>query len=296
MKLSVIIPVYRTEQTLNRCVDSVVGQSFCDLEVILVDDGSPDRCPQLCDEWGQRDQRVRVVHQRNGGLSAARNTGIAMAKGEFVTFVDSDDYVDKDTYRQVMPLSEGADIVEFPFYRFYGSPQQTLVTFAAAEYYDMKQYWLEGRAYEHTYAWNKVYRRELFDDILFPVGKVFEDVFTLPRLLQKCRSVATTDKGLYYYCLNNHGITATATGLELQMLLDSHLAAISLWQDDRYYMQVLNIQMDVCRRTGVRPRLHFRRVNPAGVSLTLTSRAKALLLNLIRVSGMCSLNKLYSRK
>ena len=97
MLLSVIIPVYRTEQTLQRCVESVLNQGVDDMEVILVDDGSPDSCPELCDEWEEKDAHIKVIHKTNGGLSDARNAGIDIAKGEYITFVDSDDWVDANT-------------------------------------------------------------------------------------------------------------------------------------------------------------------------------------------------------
>ena len=97
MKLSIIVPVYCVEATLDRCLQSIVSQSFADFEVILVDDGSPDDCPRLCDSWAQRDARISVVHQPNAGLSAARNTGIDRAQGEYLTFVDSDDYLADDS-------------------------------------------------------------------------------------------------------------------------------------------------------------------------------------------------------
>ena len=105
MKLSVIVPVYQVEATLDRCVASIVGQTFSDLEVILVDDGSSDRSPQLCDEWAAKDSRVRVIHKTNGGLSDARNAGLDVATGDFVTFVDSDDYLESDNYQHVLLLS-----------------------------------------------------------------------------------------------------------------------------------------------------------------------------------------------
>ena len=130
MTLSVIIPVYGVEHTLNRCVESVVRQTFDDWEIILVDDGSPDDSPRLCDEWAARDSRIHVIHQKNGGLSSARNAGIDAAQGRYVTFLDSDDYLDTDTYRHVIPLMDQADIVEFPFYRFFGSQRQCLVSFS----------------------------------------------------------------------------------------------------------------------------------------------------------------------
>ena len=268
---------------------SVVGQSFSDIEVILVDDGSPDRCPQMCDAWARRDSRIRVIHKQNGGLSDARNAGLDIASGDLITFVDSDDFLDLDTYRQVVTLSADADIVEFPVACHFGSPWQRSLSLPSRVYDDMADYWLEGRAYEHTYAWNKIYRRELFSDVRFPVGRVFEDVATLPLLLVKAQRVLTTDKGRYYYCLNKNGITSTADGERMQMLLDHHLKVLRRWCDDSYYMHVLNIQADVCELTGKPPLLPMRRVNPFSASLSPGLRMKAMALRVLGIKNTCKL-------
>lgn len=328
VKLSIIIPVYRVETTLDRCVESIVGQTFHDIEVILVNDGSPDRCPQLCDDWARRDPRIRVIHKSNGGLSDARNAGIDIATGDYITFADSDDYLDVTTYLHAISELDNlnslqgvtlADIVEFPLYRHYGAPWQKKITFDNRVYTSAADYWLQGRAYEHAYAWNKLYRRELFDGVRFPVGKVFEDVATLPLLLQKARCIATIGEGLYYYCANPQGITATAQGPQLQMLLEAHLHIMSTqqsqpsqlsqpsqssqssqpfqlpWLDDRYYLHVLNIQMDVCEQTGQPPTLPLRRVIPLASGLSATQRVKALTLNLLGINNLCKLNQTIHR-
>ena len=111
MKLSIIVPVYQVADTLRRCVDSIVSQTFTDWELILVDDGSPDNCGIICDEYTEKDCRIKVIHKENGGLSDARNAGLKMAQGEFVTFVDSDDYIRQDTYEKVMKYAADEDDV-----------------------------------------------------------------------------------------------------------------------------------------------------------------------------------------
>ena len=290
MKLSIIVPVYRVETTLERCILSIVCQTFSDFEVILVDDGSPDDCPRICDEWAERDYRIKVVHKQNGGLSDARNVGIEIAQGEWITFVDSDDYLEKDTYAKTIPLTDNCDILEFPLYWHYGSKRQKVITFRDCLYTEMSDYWLKARAYEHTYAWNKIYRRDLFRDIRFPKGKVFEDVATLPKLLSKAPRVKTTGQGLYYYCMNDKGITATAGAEELAMLLDSHLSVLNKWCDDRYYLHVLNIQMDVYELKGQMPRLPFRKINVWSDQLSATLRMKAFVLNLTGIRSICKIN------
>ena len=115
MKISVIVPVYKVEQYLDRCLNSLVGQTYGALEIILVDDGSPDSCPQMCEAWAERDPRIRVIHKQNEGLGLARNSGLAAATGDYVSFVDSDDYMDKNAYAAVMSrlMEEDPDVCYF---------------------------------------------------------------------------------------------------------------------------------------------------------------------------------------
>lgn len=174
MKLTVIIPVYCVEATLDRCVESVLRQDVPDMEVILVDDGSPDRCPQLCDDWKARDSRISVIHKENGGLSDARNAALDVAKGDYITFVDSDDWISPDTYKPLLERMGDSDLLE---YSIAGRLSLTDTTYDHAS-----DYWLQSRAYTHAYAWNKIYRRSLFNHIRFPKGRVFEDVCTLPQI------------------------------------------------------------------------------------------------------------------
>ncbi|MBQ6378689.1 MAG: glycosyltransferase family 2 protein [Prevotella sp.] len=299
MKLSIVIPVYRTEGTLDRCVESVLRQDTPDMEVILVDDGSPDRCPALCDDWTARDPRIRVIHKTNGGLSDARNAGIDVASGDYITFVDSDDYLAEDTYGPLMKRLEqanGIDILEYPIYVHYGSPRQFRTDFEPeTTYHDMEAYWLDGRTYQHTYACNKIFRRSLFDEVRFPVGKVFEDAHTLPLLLKKTGTVQTVSQGLYYYCSNSKGITETADGEALRMLLQPHAEIIGkIGRRDRafqtYYLHVLNIQMDVCELTDDDPILPTLPVNPA--LFKNVQKIKAIALNKLGINRLCRLNKL----
>ena len=291
MKLSIVIPVYRVEDTLNRCVESVLSQTIDDMEVILVDDGSPDRCPQLCDEWARKDERISVIHKENGGLSDARNAGIRKATGDYLTFVDSDDYVEAGTYEALLQLlaqHPEYDLLEYPFND--QTPSEHVYT-------DINDYWLKGEAYRHTYAWNKMYRRRLFDNVQFPVGKVFEDVYTLPLLLEQCTTVATTNKGCYRYTVNPQGITQTAGGKELSMLLDAHVAVLRKGfpkADDNYYMHVVNIQMDVVERLHTKPVIPPFNVSAGRVTDT-KQKVKAIVLNILGINTLCQLNKFFHK-
>jgi glycosyltransferase involved in cell wall biosynthesis len=300
MKLSIIIPVYRVETTLNRCVESVLNQNLDDFEVILVDDGSPDNCPQMCDAWAEKDSRIQVIHKSNGGLSDARNAGIEKAQGSYITFVDSDDYIAPDTYQPlfaILAYKADVDIIEYPVFEHYGSKKQHLLAFPSdKEYTDMDEYWYRAQAYKHTYACNKIYRRELFNDVRFPVGMAFEDANTLPLLLKNAKRVMTANTGLYYYCHNQGGITATADGKTLSMLLHAHLNVIenstrndALFQ--QYYMHVLNIQMDVFELTGAPILLGNRKVEIS--SLQGKQKLKGFLLNSLGIRYLCTTNKIF---
>ena len=137
MKLSIVIPVYQVETTLERCVESVVKQSFRDIQIILVDDGSPDRCPQMCDEWAQKDPRIVVIHKQNGGLSDARNAGIKTATADYITFLDSDDFLADGTLEPLMKTLEAHpdyDILEYPIFERIGNAhREHLLTFPSRE-------------------------------------------------------------------------------------------------------------------------------------------------------------------
>lgn len=297
MKLSVIIPVYRVEQTLGRCVESIIGQTFADFELILVDDGSPDRCPQMCDEFAKNDTRIHVIHKENGGLSDARNAGIDKAKGEYITFVDSDDYIEPDTYKPLMNELIGKhdiDMIEFPVIYAEGSRNQKRISFGVKEYRDMSAYWLQAYGYEHCYACNKIYKRHLFHQLRYTKGHVFEDVEIMPKLLKQCRCIHTTEQGLYHYCYNPSGITSTATGKDLNQLLENHLEIMKdpvMPHDARYYMHVLNIQMDVAELYNVKPQLPLVRIHPFVKGLTIKNRIKSITLNLFGIKGICHINR-----
>lgn len=309
MKLSVIIPVYRVEHTLERCVRSVLSQDCTDCEVILVDDGSPDACGVICDRLASECSRIKVVHKENGGLSDARNKGLDVACGDYVTFVDSDDYLAENTYRPLMDIVSSHpeyDILEYPVFVYIGGKDERMLSFRDVEYRSAADYWLSCKAYTHSYAWNKIYRMDLFKDVRFPVGKVFEDVHTLPLLLAKAKVVATTSVGMYCYCWNPGGITATASGDDLASLLcahqrvlgnliESHSSTIEFLE---YYIKVLNIQCDVCRLSGAgitTPEVKFAFFKPLRDLMKAGGGKDALkfvIYKVFGIRGLCLYNKI----
>lgn len=208
--LSVIVPVFNTADTLERCVSSILSQQVDGLELILVDDGSTDSSPALCDRLSGADDRVRVIHRANGGLSAARNTGIDAATGTWIAFADSDDELAPDTLSANLELAtDDVDLVEFPVSVHYGAPNCYQLDFelrtVSGDY--VFRHWIKSGGYNHCYAWNKIYRTTLFEGIRFPEGENFEDAAVCPSIIRRCRAVTYSDRGRYLYYSSGGGIT-----------------------------------------------------------------------------------------
>ncbi len=205
MKLSIIVPVYKARRYLQNCIESILQQTYTDYELILVDDGSPDGCGNVCDRYAQECDKVRVIHKKNGGLSSARNAGIAAAKGEYITFVDADDIVASGTYyynMRILLANPDIDIIEYPVNINYESPKSTIISFKPEKVTGAGNIfidWIKRKGYNHAYACNKIFRSDLFTFIRFPEGEVFEDLYIAPMLFESSYSVYYSDCGFYYY-------------------------------------------------------------------------------------------------
>lgn len=232
MTLSIIIPVYCVENTLDRCLESIIkqfpkeGTSFFDWEILLIDDGSPDSCPEICDRWAYENPYITVYHKKNGGLSEARNYGIERATGDWITFVDSDDEITPNTYSALMSKIEEQndfDVIEFPVLVYAGSERERLLELPSKKWDCARSYWHETLAWEHCYAWNKIYRKSIFENVRFPEGRVFEDVWTWVSILSKNPRIVTVLQGRYIYNCNPKGITGRASSKEILQLFVSQL-------------------------------------------------------------------------
>lgn len=230
--LTIVVPVYNVAATLERCVESIVSQSFTDWEMILVDDGSPDESGVLADRLAAADERIRVVHKTNGGLSDARNRGIIEARGEYITFVDSDDLIAPGTYAPLMQqlqMHSEVDVLEYSLRAVDGNGAPRFAcTLPDAVWHGARTYWHTTQAWDHTYACNKIYRRSVFAAHRFPVGRLFEDVWLWPELLKDNIVVMTTSGGHYLYFYNDNGISAGATYAKVRQLLTAQLRATCL--------------------------------------------------------------------
>ena len=210
--ISVIIPVYKVEAYLPDCVESVLGQTYQNFELILVDDGSPDNCPQMCDAFVARDARIRVIHKENGGLSSARNAGIEAARGDYLAFLDSDDlwsplFLNR-LYRAIQEVD--ADFSVCLFRRFSDSPPADLPETADTEkltQQDAFECLFHARNENMVVAPNKLYRRKLFESVRYPVGQIHEDEAVIHEIIGGAKTVAWVNEVHYYYRLTPDSIT-----------------------------------------------------------------------------------------
>ena len=209
IRLSVIVPVFRVEQYLPQCLQSLSEQGLADYEVILIDDASPDGSHRICEAWCAEHPECRLVtHASNLGLSEARNTGLREARGEWVTFVDSDDMLEAHTLARVMrEATDDVDVVEYPLMEGYGTRDARLCRFEPRTM-PFREWMLRG-GHTHCYACNKVFRRSLWQDMAFPPGRHYEDIFTIPHVLRHARLIRQTDSGCYYYYYREGSICRT---------------------------------------------------------------------------------------
>ena len=201
--LSIIVPVYKVENYLPKCIDSILAQTFTDFELILVDDGSPDDCPALCDATAEKDARVRVIHQKNGGLSAARNAGLDAARGAWIGFVDSDDYIAPEMYEVLYKAvqSTGADLAlcDYAEVDEAGTPcPQMHVSLSGGELTG-QELLKRASGLMVQLAWNKLYRRAIFTQLRYPEGKLNEDLFLIPEVCLQIKKAVVVPKALYCY-------------------------------------------------------------------------------------------------
>ena len=209
-QISVIVPVYKVELFLRRCVDSVLAQSFQNFELILVDDGSPDRSGVICDKYASMDGRIRVIHQKNGGLSAARNAGMewvfANSNSEWITFVDSDDWVHPEYLKCLYEgaLRLGAQIASCDYLKTACEITYGTINSLPMMILPEADYCREGKI--TAYAWGRLYSRSLWDGIRFPLNRLWEDVSTIYKVLFLADRVCFVNEKLYYYYQNPYGI------------------------------------------------------------------------------------------
>lgn len=216
--ISVIVPVYKVERYLNKCIDSILNQTYRNLEIILVDDGSPDNCGRLCDRYAVLDSRVKVIHKENGGLSDARNAGLDIAKGDYIAFVDSDDYIDREMLQRLYDamVDNNADMSICSIQMVDEHEKQIGILPVIPGIYTGMQI-IEEYDYFHgafVVAWNKLYKRAVFENLRYDVGKIHEDEFIFHKIFAQCQIVVCIDCAYYYYLQRKGSIMAQRTQLD----------------------------------------------------------------------------------
>ena len=213
-EISIIVPVYNVEKYLDRCIKSILNQTFKDFELILIDDGSTDKSGVICDNYKKIDDRIVVIHKKNGGLSSVRNKGLDVAKGEYIAFVDGDDYVNKEMYNILLneAKNNSSDIVICKFKKVYESMNNNIEevdskmkVFNYSNINALNQLY-SNEGLDYIVAWNKIYRRNIFKNERYIEGRIHEDEFIIHRLLYKANKVTFISKELYYYLQRSNSI------------------------------------------------------------------------------------------
>lgn len=239
--ISIIVPVYNVEPYLDRCINSIVSQTYSNLEIILVEDGATDNSGKICDEWEKKDDRIKVIHKENGGLSDARNVGIENAKGDYIAFVDSDDFVKNNMYEVLLKnlKTYHADVSVCSAFDFLDNDdmencQQDDIKLEYYENEDVFKKLFSKDIGKAVVAWNKLYVKKVFErDLRFSKGKFHEDVFFAHRMLGAIHSIVYTNQKLYYYYVRQGSISNTFNIKRLDEL-DGMYDRMIFFQQDRF--------------------------------------------------------------
>lgn len=234
--ISIIIPVYDVEKYLTKCLDSILAQTYSNYEVLLVDDGSPDCCGEICDEYETKDQRFRAIHIENLGVSVARNIGLSKAKGNYIGFVDPDDYIENTMFEKLIQAiaSNNADIVVCG-YSSFGKENGKLNIPSHIYSCDEAMFALIENDHMPSYLWNKVFKRELFEGISFPQNMRYEDVCVMHKLFLKSNQVYSISDVLYHYFVREDSITGKTRLNKSKELIDSYKQRANDLESTKYY-------------------------------------------------------------
>lgn len=256
--VSIVVPIYRVQRYLDKCVQSIMNQTYIEIEIILVDDGSPDECGHMCDQYADKDNRIKVIHKQNGGASDARNHGIACATGKYITFVDSDDFI-HCRYIEILielALKNHADLVVGDFQLFQNADccedkDIDKAYFLRAQILTSKYLYdkdfINRKTMLLTVPWGKLYEKRLFEGIEYPVGKIHEDTFTTYKLMERASRVVYLQEPIYYWRENMNSVTRgefTLSHLDIMAALGEQLGYFYNIGKQRYVEIVLQLYID----------------------------------------------------
>lgn len=233
--ISIIVPVYNVEAYLTDCMESIVKQSYTNFQVILVDDGSTDRSGLVCDQYAERDSRIQVIHKKNGGLSDARNVGLDIAEGDYIVFTDSDDFLHRDylkvQYENLVQADADMAVCDYHMYDSRQSVEDGLSNrISVVEEKD-----ITAQLYENPgmliVAWNKLYKRFLWDGIRYPVGRLHEDEAVIHEILVRCKRIVLADAKLYYYRQRENSIMGQVSDKSIRDAVYAYQRRISFFAE-----------------------------------------------------------------
>ena len=285
--VSVIVPVYKVEEYLDQAVESLVNQTYKNIEIILINDGSPDNCGAMCDAWAKKDSRVRVIHRENSGVAATRNVGLEASRGEYLIFVDSDDYVEptyvEELYCAVIHNQADMAICGVTYLNRDGgctklevATQDVVLDCVSA----MLLLERGGRVQEvYTVVWNKIYRKSIWNTLRFPVGKVYEDAFVMPEVFHSCKKVVLVEACLYVYRKREGSITAQ--------------------QKEKYapvYLEMMEWREQFYEKVGMKELLMLHYIHMYGTYEYFQMQTKATCRNVQKKIRKCYLTKHYTTK
>jgi len=257
--VSVIVPVYKVEPYLCACIEGILNQTYGNIEIILVDDGSPDNCPAICDDYARKDSRIRVLHKENGGLSSARNAGIENANGEYIAMIDSDDAIHERFIEILYDLCENSEcqVAQCDFLCVSENsiklpPQKHTDVLFYTGREAMKKCCEGADAVKYNVVWNKLYHKSVFENVRFPIGKVHEDEFTTYRLLWNVKRMAVINLYLYWYLQREDSIMGKKSNIHFLDRLEAYKQRVRFLKDNnvedayekmltRYYYSILNL-------------------------------------------------------
>lgn len=241
--ISIVVPVYKVEKYLPKCVDSIRMQTYKNLEIILVDDGSPDNCGMLCEQYAKEDARIKVVHKPNGGLSDARNAGIEIATGRYISFVDSDDYIHPQMIELLLEAieHENADLSVCSWKKIREGEKVDYKEYIVEQYKSTDGRNIQSVYFEqsdlrvtYTVAWAKLMKRELYDNIRYPKGLLHEDEYTTYKVLYKADKIAYIDAPLYYYLSRENSIMGDFKAARFA-IFGAYLERVEFYNDHMEY-------------------------------------------------------------
>lgn len=287
--VSIIVPVYNTEKYLSTCIDSIINQTYKNLEIIIVDDGSTDSSPKICDEYACRDSRIKVIHKKNGGLSSARNAGLDVITGNYISFIDSDDYI-AQTFIENLLNALHNDNSDFAMCNFIQINENNEVLFEFPQInsdeigcHTISDFWrtFEKHATVSIVSWNKLYRRRLFDDIRYLEGHIHEDLYIMPDITEGSSTVSFVIEPMYYYVKHSDSIIGKLKNTA-NFDIDKAMSLIKLCEYflKKEYFSVLIIQII---NTVIETTINYKKSNKHFHSEKETfNKCKKTLINLYK--------------